>query len=136
MLFSMDLMEAGKGNCITWPGHCRGFSGKKEEQELYYVFTSYVYPPTIFKYDIASAKSVVFKKPAVQFNADDYESAQVFYASKDGTKIPMIITHKKGITLNGKNPVMLYGYGGFSVNLTPAFSTSNLMFMEAGVCMR
>lgn len=113
-------------------GTASGFSGKKEDRELYYVFTSYVYPPTIFKYDIATTASVVFKKPAVRFNADDYESKQVFYTSKDGTKIPMIITHKKGLQLNGKNPTMLYGYGGFSVSLTPAFSISNLMFMEAG----
>lgn len=127
-------LDGSREKEISLPGlgTAGGFSGKKEEQELYYVFTSYVYPPTIFKYDIGTAKSVVFKKPSVQFNADDYESTQVFYASKDGTKIPMIITHKKGIKLNGKNPAMLYGYGGFSVSLTPAFSISNLMFMEAG----
>jgi len=113
-------------------GTAGGFSGKKEEKELYYSFTSYVYPPTIFKYDIATGQSSLYKKPAIQFNADDYESTQVFYTSKDGTKIPMIITHKKGIQLNGKNPTMLYGYGGFSISLTPAFSISNLVFMENG----
>lgn len=119
---------------ITLPGlgSAGGFSGKKEEKELYYSFTSYVYPPTIFKYDIATGKSVLYKKASVQFNADNYESTQVFYTSKDGIKIPMIITHKKGIELNGKNPLMLYGYGGFSVSLTPAFSISNLVFMENG----
>ena len=113
-------------------GTAGGFSGKKEEKELYYSFTSYIYPPTIFKYDIATGQSSLYKKPAIQFNADDYESTQVFYTSKDGTKIPMIITHKKGIQLNGKNPTMLYGYGGFSISLTPAFSISNLVFMENG----
>lgn len=113
-------------------GTADGFSGKKEQQELYYLFTSYVYPPTIFRYDIAKGLSTVFKKPAVEFDANAFESRQVFYPSKDGTKIPMIITHKKGLQLNGKNPSMLYGYGGFGVSLTPYFSTSNLMFMEAG----
>lgn len=113
-------------------GSAGGFSGKKEEKELYYTFTSYIYPPTIFKYDIATGKSSVYKKSNVQFNANDYESTQVFYTSKDGTKIPMIITHKKGIELNGKNPTLLYGYGGFSVSLTPAFSVSNIVFMENG----
>ncbi|QEC66431.1 S9 family peptidase [Panacibacter ginsenosidivorans] len=113
-------------------GTAGGFSGKKEEKELYYTFTSYIYPPTIFKYDIITGKSSLYKKSNVQFNANDYESTQVFYTSKDGTKIPMIITHKKGIQLNGKNPTLLYGYGGFSVSLTPAFSISNLVFMENG----
>ncbi|MBG9377869.1 S9 family peptidase [Panacibacter sp. DH6] len=119
---------------ITLPGlgSAGGFSGKKEEKELYYSFTSYVYPPTIFRYDIATGKSSVYKKANVQFDAGAYESTQMFYTSKDGTKIPMIITHKKGIELNGKNPTMLYGYGGFSVSLTPAFSISNLVFMENG----
>jgi len=113
-------------------GSTGGFSGKKEEKELYYTFTSYVYPPTIFKYEITSGRSSVYKKSNVQFNADEYESKQVFYSSKDGTKIPMIITHKKGLQLNGKNPTMLYGYGGFSISLTPSFSISNLVFMENG----
>ena len=113
-------------------GTAGGFSGKKEEKEVYYYFTSYIYPPSIFKYDITTSQSVLFKKPNVNFNADDYESSQVFYTSKDGTKIPMIITHKKGIVLNGKNPTMLYGYGGFSVSLTPYFSVSNLVFIENG----
>ena len=113
-------------------GTASGFSGKKEEKEVYYSFTSYVYPPTIFKYDIASQTSTIYKKPNVQFNPSDYETKQVFYSSKDGTKIPMIITHKRGIVLNGKNPTMLYGYGGFNISLTPAFSISNLVFMESG----
>jgi len=113
-------------------GSASGFSGKREEKETYFSFTSYVYPPTIFKYDIDKGISAVYKKPAIQFNPDEYESTQVFYTSKDGTKIPMIITHKKGIQLNGQNPTMLYGYGGFNISLTPAFSISNLVFMENG----
>lgn len=105
---------------------------KKTEKELYYTFTSYVYPPTIFKYDIGNGSSVVWKKPDVQFDPSQYESKQVFYKSKDGTRIPMIITYKKGIVLNGHNPTMLYAYGGFGVSLTPAFSTSNIVLLEHG----
>jgi prolyl oligopeptidase len=113
-------------------GSAGGFSAKREEKELYYSFTSYVYPPTIFKYDIASGKSEVYKKAGVRFDPSLYESKQVFYTSEDGTQIPMVITHKKGTQLNGKNPTMLYGYGGFNVSLTPSFSISNLVFMENG----
>jgi prolyl oligopeptidase len=119
---------------ITLPaiGTAAGFGTKKEEKETYYTFTSYDYPPTIFKYDIASGTSSVFKKSGVQFDPDLYESKQVFYPSKDGTKIPMIITYKKGVKLNGKNPTLLYGYGGFNISLTPAFSTSNIILLEHG----
>ncbi len=113
-------------------GTAAGFGTKKEEIETYYTFTSYIYPPTIFKYDIAGGKSTLYKKPAVQFNPEQYESHQVFYPSKDGTKIPMIITYKKGTVLNGHNPTVLYGYGGFSISLTPAFSTSNIILLEQG----
>lgn len=113
-------------------GTAAGFGAKKQEKELYYTFTSYVYPPTIFKYDIASGQSSVYKKSGVNFNPDLYESEQVFYTSKDGTKIPMIITYKKGTVLNGKNPLLLYAYGGFGVSLTPAFSTSNIILLEHG----
>lgn len=113
-------------------GTASGFGSKKEEKELYYSFTSYVYPVTIFKYDITSGNSELYKKSGVQFDPSQFESKQVFYSSKDGTKIPMIITHKKGITLDGKNPTLLYGYGGFSVSLTPAFSTSNIIFLQQG----
>ncbi|WP_423147012.1 prolyl oligopeptidase family serine peptidase [Rubrolithibacter danxiaensis] len=113
-------------------GTAAGFSGKKEEHEIYYTFNSYVYPSTIFKYDILSRESTIFKKSGVQFDPQQYESKQVFYNSKDGTRIPMIITYKKGIKLNGKNPTLLYGYGGFSISLTPAFSTSNIVLLEQG----
>src|SRR5690606_37789229 len=104
----------------------------KEEKELYYSFTSYMYPTTIFKYDIANGKSSVYKKPDIKIDPTQYESKQLFYPSKDGTEIPVIVTYKKGLPLNGKNPLMLYGYGGFNVSLSPAFSVSNLVFMENG----
>lgn len=113
-------------------GTATGFSGKENDKEVYFTFTSYIYPPTIFKLAIASGKTSVFKKPNVQFNPSDFESKQVFYTSKDGTRIPVIITHKKGISLNGKNPTLLYGYGGFSISLTPSFSTANIVLLENG----
>jgi prolyl oligopeptidase len=113
-------------------GTASGFSGKKEEKETYYAFTSYVNPATIYKMDIAGGKTAVYKESKVQFDPKAFESKQVFYTSKDGTKIPMLITFKKGIDLNGKNPCLLYGYGGFSVSLTPFFSTSNMILLENG----
>ena len=120
---------------VTLPGlgTASGFGGKKEDKELYYTFTSYVYPPTIFKYDLKTGKSEVYKKSGVKFDPEQYESKQVFYTSyPDGTSVPMIITYKKGIKTDGTNPVLLYGYGGFNVSLTPSFSVSNLVFMENG----
>jgi len=127
-------LDGTKVGAITLPGvgTAGGFDGKREEKETYFTFTSYVYPPTIFKYDINNGISTVYKKPAIQYNPNDYESREVFYNSKDGTKIPMIITYKKGMQQNGKNPLMLYGYGGFDISLTPSFSISNLVFMENG----
>ncbi len=113
-------------------GTAVGFSSKQTEHELYYTFTSYVYPPTIFKYDIAHGDSEIYKRSGVDFNPENYESKQVFYTSKDGTKVPMIITFKKGLELDGKNPTVLYGYGGFNVSLTPAFSTANIVLLEQG----
>lgn len=113
-------------------GTAGGFGGKMDEMETYYTYTSYVYPPTIFKYDIRTGKSEIYKVAGVKFDPSLYESKQVFYNSADGERIPMIITYKKGVKLNGKNPVLLYGYGGFSVSLTPSFSVSNLVFMENG----
>ncbi len=127
-------LDGKQERTITLPGlgTAGGFSGKAEQKDMYYSFTSYVYPPTIFKYNIESGNSEVYKKAGVKFDPTQYESKQVFYYSKDSTKVPMIITYKKGIELNGKNPTMLYGYGGFSVSITPSFSVSNLVFMEAG----
>ncbi len=113
-------------------GTATGFSGKKEQKETYYVFTSYVNPATIYKMDIASGKTEVYKESKVAFKPADFESKQVFYTSKDGTKIPMLITYKKGIELNGKNPCLLYGYGGFSISITPYFSTSDIILFENG----
>ena len=127
-------MDGNLERNVTLPGvgSASGFYAKKSEKELYYTFTSYIYPPTIFKYIIANGQSVEYKKSGVKFDPSNFVSKQVFYTSKDGTKIPMIITHKKGIELNGKNPTLLYGYGGFSVSLTPAFSTSNIILLEQG----
>jgi prolyl oligopeptidase len=113
-------------------GTASGFGAKKEEKETYYTFTSYVYPPTIFKLEIATGVSTVYKKSGVKFDPELYESKQVFYNSKDKTRIPMIITYKKGTVLNGQNPLMLYAYGGFGISLTPAFSTSNIILLEHG----
>ncbi len=113
-------------------GTASGFGGKKENKDLYYSFTNYTTPSSIFKYDPKSGKSTDYKKPKVDFNSDLFESKQVFYTSKDGTKIPMIITYKKGIKLNGKNPTILYGYGGFNISLTPSFSIANAVWLELG----
>jgi prolyl oligopeptidase len=113
-------------------GTAGGFSGKKEDKTLYYSFTNYTTPGSIFDFEPNSGKSAVYQKPKVDFKSEDYVSTQVFYTSKDETKIPMIITHKKGIKLNGKNPTILYGYGGFNISLTPAFSISNAIWMENG----
>ncbi len=113
-------------------GSAGGFGTKKEEKELYYSFTNYVTPGSIYKYEIASGNSELFIKPEIDFNPENYESHQVFYPSKDGTKIPMIITHKKGLKMDGKNPTILYGYGGFNISLTPGFSIANAVWMEQG----
>ena len=113
-------------------GSAGGFGGKKEETTLYYSFTNYITPGTIYSFEPKSGKSTVYQKPKVDFKSEDYESKQVFYTSKDGTKVPMIITFKKGTNLDGKNPTMLYGYGGFNVSLTPAFSIANAVWLENG----
>lgn len=113
-------------------GSAGGFGGKKTEKELYFSFSNYVTPGTIYSFDPKTGTSKEYQKPKVDFNSADYESKQVFYTSKDGTKIPMIITHKKGIKLDGKNPTILYGYGGFNVSLTPSFSITNAVWMENG----
>lgn len=113
-------------------GSAGGFGGKKEEKVLYYSFTNYTTPSTIFSFEPGTGKSAEYRRPKIDFNSDNYISQQVFYTSKDGTKVPMIITHKKGLKMDGKNPTMLYGYGGFSVSLTPAFSISAAVWMENG----
>ncbi len=113
-------------------GTAGGFAGWIDDKDLYYTFTSFTYPPTIFKYNVASGKSAEYERPDVKFNPEDYETRQVFYTSKDGTKIPMFIVHKKGIELNGKNPTWLYAYGGFSASMLPTFSTSRIVWLENG----
>lgn len=127
-------LQGRKLHTIDLPalGTASGFDNKSDSKEVYYSFNSYVYPPTIFKYNIGSGKSVPYKKSNVKFDPAKYESKQVFYTSKDGTKIPMILSYKKGLQLTGKNPVMLYGYGGFNINLTPAFGISNIVLMNQG----
>ena len=113
-------------------GSANGFGGKKDENEFYFSFTNYNTPSSSYKYDVASGEYEQYWKPEIDFNPEDYESKQVFYSSKDGTKVPMIITHKKGLELNGKNPTILYGYGGFNISLTPSFSIVNAVWMEQG----
>jgi len=113
-------------------GTAGGFGGKEKETTLYFSFTNYVTPGTIYTFDPKTGKSAIYQKPKVDFNSADYESKQVFYTSKDGTKVPMIITYKKGTKLNGKNPTILYGYGGFNVSLTPSFSIANAVWLENG----
>ncbi|HEU0137444.1 MAG TPA: prolyl oligopeptidase family serine peptidase [Flavobacterium sp.] len=113
-------------------GTAGGFSGKSEEPILYYSFTNYITPGTIYSFEPKTGNSKEYDRPKVDFNSNNYESKQVFYTSKDGTKIPMIITHKKGIILDGTNPTLLYGYGGFNVSLTPSFSVQNIVWMEQG----
>jgi prolyl oligopeptidase len=117
---------------LPGPGSASGISGKKDANILYYTFTNYKTPSTIYAYDVKKGESSVYRKSGAKFNPDMYESKQVFYTSKDGTKVPMIITHKKGIELNGKNPTILYGYGGFNVSLQPRFSVANSVWLEAG----
>jgi len=113
-------------------GNGGNLGGYRDDKTLFYVFTSFTVPPTIYKYDIASGKSSIFRKPEVAFNPDAYETKQVFYTSKDGTKIPMFIINKKGIKKDGSNVTLLYGYGGFNINLEPGFSATLLPFLDAG----
>jgi len=113
-------------------GTASGFGGKKDAKDLYYSFTNYITPGTIYKMNIAAGTSEVYQQPKVKFNPSDYESKQVFYASKDGTQVPMMITFKKGTKLDGTNPTMLYAYGGFNVSLTPSFSVANAVWLENG----
>ena len=113
-------------------GNAGGFGGKKEDKVDFYSFTNYKTPASIYTFDIETGLSELYWRPEIDFNYDGYESKQVFYASKDGTKIPMIITHKKGINLDGKNPTILYGYGGFNISLNPSFSVANAVWLDQG----
>ncbi len=113
-------------------GSANGFGGEKDEKEVYFSFTNYHTPSSIFKFNVENGTYDLYWKPEINYDQDAYESTQVFYNSKDGTKVPMIITHKKGVELDGNNPTILYGYGGFNISLTPAFSTINAVWMEQG----
>lgn len=113
-------------------GTAAGFGGEKEDKTLYFTFTNYITPGTIYSFEPKEGTSVVYQKPKVDFNSENYESKQIFYTSKDGTKVPMIITYKKGLQLDGKNPTILYAYGGFNISLTPSFSIANAVWLEQG----
>ncbi len=127
-------MKGKQENEVTLPGlgTASGFGGEKEDKFVFYTYTSFNYPPTIFRYDIASKKSSVFREPEVSFKPTDYETKQVFYTSKDGTKVPAFIVYKKGLKLDGTNPTLLYGYGGFNVSLPPSFSPTRIPFLDQG----
>lgn len=113
-------------------GTAGGFHGKRSETETFYVFTSFLYPSTVYRYDLASGTSTVFRAPEVDFDPSAYETKQVFFPSKDGTKIPMFLTYRRGMTQDGTNPTALYGYGGFKISVTPSFSPVNLVWLEMG----
>ncbi len=113
-------------------GSAGGFGGKQKESETFYTFSSYNAPPTIYRYDMKTGKSTMFRQAKVKFDGTQYEVKQVFYKSKDGTRVPMFITHKKGIKLDGRNPTILYGYGGFNISQTPGFSVARVPWLEMG----
>ncbi|MFN4259703.1 MAG: prolyl oligopeptidase family serine peptidase [Gemmataceae bacterium] len=119
---------------VAFPGigTASGFGGKRTDTETFYSFSSFATPPSIYRYDLITGQSKLMRRANVLFNPDDYEVKQIFYTSKDGTKVPMFISHRKGITLDGSNPTLLYGYGGFNIPLTPSFSISRLAWMEMG----
>jgi prolyl oligopeptidase len=113
-------------------GTAGGFGGKRKDKETFYAYTSFISPTTVYRYDPVAAKSSVFRQPKVDFDASRYETKQVFYNSKDGTRVPMFLTYKKGIKLDGQNPTLLYAYGGFDISLTPNFSVPNVVWLEMG----
>ena len=113
-------------------GSIGAISGERKDDEMFYAFTSFLYPTTIFRYAFKSGVTSVFKAPAIDFDPSGYETKQVFYTSKDGTRVPMFVTHKKGLRLDGSNPTYLYGYGGFNISLTPSFSVAMLVWLELG----
>ncbi len=113
-------------------GSAGGFGGYKDDKEIFYTYSSFNYPPAIFRYDIATGKTELFRRNEVKINADNYQTVQSFFTSKDGAKVPLFITYKKGLKLNGNNPTFVYGYGGFNIASTPGFSISNAFFLEQG----
>lgn len=128
-----DLAGNSAGE-VSFPGlgTVTGFRGKRTDRETFYSFASYTTPPTIYRYDVPGAKSTLYRAPKLAFKPDDYTTEQVFYPSKDGTKVPMFISYRKGFKKDGQSPAYLFGYGGFNISLTPAFSVSNLVWMERG----
>jgi len=132
-VYIYDLAGKPEGEVkLPGVGTAMGFDGKAKDRSVFYSFTSFTFPSTIYRYDIASGQSALFRKPEVDFNPEDFETRQVFYTSKDGTRVPMFITYKKGIKLNSANPTLLYGYGGFNVSLYPGFSPLLIPFLEQG----
>jgi len=127
-------IDGGHEGDIALPGigSIPGLTGRRDHTEFFYAFTSFTYPTTIFRYTVPAAESFLFKRPRVPFDATKYETRQVFYASKDGTRVPMFITYRKGLPLDGRNPTYLYGYGGFNISLTPTFNRSMYLWMEHG----
>ncbi len=113
-------------------GTASGFGGRQKDTETFYTYSSYNAPPTIYRYDMKTGKSTLFRKSNVKFNPDDFEVKQIFYSSKDGTRVPMFIVHRKGLKLDGSNPTILYGYGGFNIPMTPGFSVARLPWLEMG----
>lgn len=132
-IYSLNIDGTNKSE-IVLPGigTAGGLGGRKEDQTLFYSYTSFTYAPTIFKYDVATGKSEIFKQPKTNFKPEDYEVKQVRYKSTDGTEVPMFIIHKKGLAMDGNNPCYQYGYGGFNINITPGFSVSRLLFINQG----
>ena len=113
-------------------GSAGGFGGEKRDKEFFYTFSSFSTPPSIYRYTVATGQSVLFRKTEVKIKTNDFVTEQIFFTSKDGTKVPMFLTYKKGMVLNGQNPTLIYGYGGFNIPITPTFSTSNAFFIEQG----
>jgi prolyl oligopeptidase len=133
-LLSIYDLAGTKQTDISLPtlGTVTGLSGDQDRPELFYSFVSFLYPPTIYRYDVETGKSEVFKKPSIEIDADAFETKQIFFSSKDGARIPMFIVYKKGLNLDGTNPLYLTAYGGFNVSLTPSFSPSYLSWIERG----
>ena len=119
---------------VTLPaiGTARGLSGRRDDKTLFYSFTSFTTPSTIYRYDVESGQTALFRQPELRFNPDDFEIKQIFYTSKDQTRVPMFIVHRKGIRLDGRNPTFLFGYGGFNISMTPSFNASRMLFLENG----
>lgn len=131
IIYSMTGQEL-KEIALPAMGSVNGFSGKRKDKTGFYTFSSFLYPATIYKYDFETGESSVFKKPDIDFDASQYETKQVFFTSKDGTKVPMFLTHKKGLELDGNNPTLLYGYGGFNISKNPEFRADRLVLLENG----